>query len=148
MDFINLLKRENVSIIDEGLEWEESVHKAAKPLVEQGFVEERYPDEIIKNAHEFGPYFILVDRVAFLHTRPEQGVIENQIALMLNKKDVDFSEDGSKIVNLFLVFAAKGSEDHLEIMSAIAEVLSDEEKIEMMLNSSQEDELYNLMINK
>lgn len=148
MDLKNILKRENVSIIDRDLEWEESVYLAAKPLVEQGYVEERYPNEIIKNANEFGPYFILVDRVAFLHTRPEQGVIDNQIALMLNKKDVDFSEDGSKKVNLFLVFAAKGSEEHLEIMSAIAEILSDEEKIKMMLNSTQEDELYNLMINK
>lgn len=148
MNLKNILKKENVTIINQDLEWKESIRLATKPLIEQGYVEDRYPEEIIKNTIEFGPYFIFIDKVAFLHTRPEQGVIDNQIAIMLNKKDVDFKDDGSKKVKLFLVFAAKGSEEHLEIMSLIAEILSDEEKIKQMINSKSEEEIYNLMINK
>lgn len=147
MDLKSILKLENVSIIDKQLEWKESIYLATKPLVEQKFVEERYPEEIIKNTYEFGPYYILVDDVAFLHTRPEQGVIEDQISVLLDKQTVHFKEDESKGVKLFIVFAAKGSEGHIQIMGMIAEILSDEEKLNKIIKAKSEKEIYDLIFN-
>lgn len=146
MDIRSVLKKENVSIINKTMEWKEAVRLAASPLVEQGFVEERYPDEIIKNTLEFGPYYVLVENVAFLHVRPEQGVISDQISVMVNKEKVSFSEDKSKDVKFFITFAATGSDQHLALMQILAEILADEEKINQIIESDSEEEVYQLLV--
>lgn len=147
MDLKSVLKMDNVSLINQDMGWEQAVRLATKPLVEQGYVEERYPDEIIKNTLEFGPYYILVEGVAFLHVRPEQGVIKDQIAVTVNKSSVKFSEDDpSRRANLLITFAAEGSESHLEIMQALAEILTDEERTRKIIEANSEEEIYQLMV--
>lgn len=147
MDLKSILKKENVSLTNQEMEWEKAVRLATKSLVEQGYVEERYPEEIIKNTIEFGPYYILVEGVAFLHVRPEQGVIKDQISVMVNKKSVEFSKDDpSKKANLLITFAAQGSESHIEIMQALAEILTDEERTRKIIDANSEEEIYQLMI--
>ena len=76
----DMLKRENVQIIEKVSDWEESVHVAVQPLVDQGYVKSDYIDGIISNAKEFGPYFVICPDLALLHARPEQGVIKQQLA--------------------------------------------------------------------
>lgn len=148
MEIKDILNGSNIFIIDENLTWKEAVYKASNPLVDQGFVEKKFPDEIIKNTLEFGPYYILVDDVAFLHVRPEQGVIKNQITIMVNKQDVVFNiKDKLKIAKLFITLAATGSDDHLLIMQKIAELLSDEEMIQKIIETNSTSEIYELMIN-
>ena len=73
-----MLKRENVQIVERVDTWEESVHVAVQPLVEQGYVESAYIDGIIGNAKEFGPYFVLCPDLALLHARPDQGVLKRR----------------------------------------------------------------------
>lgn len=72
----DMLKLENVQVVDSARDWEDAVRIAVTPLVKGGYVEERYIDGIIDNAHELGPYFVLVPNLALLHARPEQGVIK------------------------------------------------------------------------
>ena len=43
----DMLKRENVQIIEKVSDWEESVHVAVQPLVDQGYVKSDYIDGII-----------------------------------------------------------------------------------------------------
>ncbi len=148
MEIKDILKESNIFIIDKELTWKEAIYQASMPLVDQGFVEKRFPDEIIKNTLEFGPYYILVDDVAFLHVRPEQGVISNQITIMVNKRDVVFDiKEKLKHAKLFITLAATGSDDHLMLMQKIAELLSDEDIIQKIIETNSTDEIYELMIN-
>ena len=55
----DMLKRQNVQIVEKVNDWEESVHVAVQPLVDQGYVKSDYIDGIISNAKEFGPYFVI-----------------------------------------------------------------------------------------
>ena len=77
----DMLKRQNVQIVEKVNDWEESVHVAVQPLVDQGYVKSDYIDGIISNAKEFGPYFVICPDLALLHARPEQGVIKRQLAV-------------------------------------------------------------------
>ena len=49
----SMLKRENVQIWEGADSWEEAVKVAVTPLVDGGFVEDRYIQGIIDNAAEF-----------------------------------------------------------------------------------------------
>lgn len=146
MKIKDVLKKENISIIDENISWKDAIYLITKPLIEQGYVESRYPEEIIKNTNEFGPYYVLVEDVAFVHTRPDQGVIDNQIAVLVNHTSVDFKKN-DKTAKLFITLAAAGSEEHLEIMAALADLLSDESKINQIINTNSIEEIYQLLIN-
>ena len=46
----DMLKRENVQIVDSCKDWEDSVHVAVQPLVDGGYVKPEYIDGIIQNA--------------------------------------------------------------------------------------------------
>lgn len=146
MKIKDVLKKENISIIDEKISWKDAIYLITKPLIEQGYVESRYPEEIIKNTNEFGPYYVLVEDVAFVHTRPDQGVIDNQIAVLVNHTSVDF-EKNDKTAKIFITLAAAGSEEHLEIMAALADLLSDESKINQIINTNNTEDIYKLLIN-
>lgn len=44
-----ILKLENVRILNSVKDWIEAIHVAVQPLVEQGYCEKRYISEIIEN---------------------------------------------------------------------------------------------------
>ena len=106
-----MLKRENVQIVERVDNWEESVHVAVQPLVDQGYVESAYIDGIISNAKEFGPYFVLCPDLALLHARPDQGVLKQQLAVTVLREPVRFKEEGPD-VRLLVTLAATDANGH------------------------------------
>lgn len=146
MDLKSLLKAENVRITEEEMGWRDAVHAACRPLVEQGYLKAEYPENIIKNAEEFGPYFVLAEDVAFLHARPDQGVISSQAAVLVSRNPVRFAEDGTRDARLLIVLGASDSEAHIEAMQALADLFSDEGRIQRIVHSKNEGEIYSLFI--
>ena len=47
----DMLKRENVQIVDSCKGWEDSIHVAVQPLVDGGYVKSEYIDGKIGRAH-------------------------------------------------------------------------------------------------
>ncbi|HQE70733.1 MAG TPA: PTS sugar transporter subunit IIA, partial [Atopobiaceae bacterium] len=93
----DMLERKNVQIVDSCKGWEDSVHVAVQPLVDQGYVTSDYIDGIISNAKEYGPYFVIAPELALLHARPEQGVIKRQLAVTVVREGVVFKEGGQPV---------------------------------------------------
>ena len=141
-----MLRKENIQILDQVADWQEAVRVSVKPLVQTGFVEPRYADGIIENARELGPYFVLTDDVALLHGRPEQGVIEKQLAVTVVHKSVDFSGDKSRQARLLVTLAATNGEDHIDVMATLAELFMNEEKIRQVINSKSAEEVYQIFL--
>ena len=46
----DMLKRENVQIVESCKDWKDAVHVAVQPLVDGGYVKSEYIDGIIENA--------------------------------------------------------------------------------------------------
>ena len=123
---MDLLKQENVQIIDQASDWKEAIRQSVAPLEKGGYVQSCYKEEIIKNADELGPYFVISEKIAIPHARPEQGVNESQLAITLYKEPVIFSETW-KNVKLFIALAAKDGNSHLDALKKITEVLQNPE---------------------
>lgn len=140
-----MLKQENVQIVDSAKDWIEAIHVGVQPLIDTGYVEPRYSDSIIANTEKFGPYYVLCEDLALLHARPDQGVIENQIAVTLLKHPIRFKEGGLK-VRLLVALAAIDSESHLETMKAISNIFNEPEQISKLVHAKTTKEIYDRFI--
>ena len=141
-----MLKRENVQIVERVDTWEESVHVAVQPLVDQGYVESAYIDGIIGNAKEFGPYFVLCPDLALLHARPDQGVLKQQLAVTVLREPIRFKEEGPD-VRLLVTLAATDANGHIDVMRQLAVMFGDPNNIAKIVEAPTADDVYELFIN-
>ena len=125
----SMLKRENVQIVERVDTWEDAIRVAVTPLVNSGYVEERYIDGIIENANEYGPYFVISPDLALLHARPEQGVIKKQLAVTILRSGVKFKENGDP-VRVLVTLAAEDADSHIDVMRELASMFCDPANIE------------------
>lgn len=137
----SMLKRENVRIVEKVDSWEESVHVAVQPLVDQGYVESRYIDGIIDNAKEFGPYFVICPDLALLHARPDQGVLKRQLAVTVLREPIRFKEEGPD-VRVLVTLAATDADGHIEVMRRLATMFCDPDNITKIAEAPSADEIY------
>ena len=138
---MELLRRESVKIIEQADDWKDAIRISVRPLEDQGAVEVRYKEEIIANIENMGSYIVIAPFVALPHARPEQGVLESQIAVTLLKKPVIF-DDKKDPVKLLIALAAADNNRHLDALAKISEILQDEEKTKEIMEAKDEDVLY------
>lgn len=74
-----------VNIVENVNDWKEAITLAAKPLVEDGSVENSYIDAMIANVNKFGTYIVIAPKVAMPHSRPED---EDKIEEIIETKTV------------------------------------------------------------
>ena len=146
MELKDLLKRENVEIIDSVKDWRDAIEIGTKKLIEQGYINHDYTEAIIKNALDYNAYFVLCPGVALLHAESRNGVFETQLAINYVKESFKFEgkEDG---VNLMITLAAADGTTHMTAIQQIAMVLSDEANLQKALNPKDADDLYNIFVN-
>lgn len=143
----DMLKRENVQIVERCDGWEDSIHVAVQPLVDGGYVESVYIDGIIENTHKFGAYFVLAPDLALLHARPEQGVIKRQLAVTICREGVVFKEDGDP-VRVLVTLAAEDPDSHIDVMRTLATMFADPKNIERVATAKDADEVYSLFVSE
>lgn len=79
---INSLLTEKMITIMDSLpdDWMHAIRIAAKPLLSENIIEEKYIDKMINNVIEFGPYINFVEKFAMPHARPNDGSKERGIS--------------------------------------------------------------------
>jgi PTS system ascorbate-specific IIA component len=137
----DMLQKKNVQILDSVTDWQEVIYISTKNLVEQGYITENYPKKIIELTEKHGAYYVLCPDVALLHARPEDGVIHKQLSVTLVKEPVKFKGKKDK-VRLIITLAAEDSQSHLEVLQQIAEIISDEKRIQSLTEVTDAESLY------
>ncbi len=140
-----MLKLENVQILQSVKDWEQSVYVAVQPLVDGRYAEARYIDGIIANAKELGPYFVLCPDLALLHARPEQGALKQQLAVTVLREPVRFKEEGPD-VRLLVTLVATDPDSHIDVMRQLAMMFGDPNNIAKVVQAASEQEIYNLFM--
>jgi len=117
---------------------EEAIRLTGKILFDRGYVQSSYIEKMLEREEMTSTY--MGNFVAIPHGTDDakQEVKESGIAIIQVPGGVDFG-DGN-IVKLIFGIAGKGDE-HLEILSNIAIVVSDEENVEAIVYASSKDEV-------
>ena len=128
-----LLTQDVVQFTNQDLSWEEAIQTAATPLLQRGSIENAYINAMIQNVKDLGPYILLMPGFAMPHARPENGVNQMGVSVLINEKEVEF--DADKKATVFFVLAATDNSSHLGVLAELSTLLSDEEKFNQLANA-------------
>ena len=136
-----------VAVVDSVKDWEDAIRTAAKPLVEDHSVETSYVEAMINNVKKFGNYIVVAPKVAMPHSRPEDGVNKNCLALLKLNNGVYFGDTSDEDNNVHLVFVlgAVDSNSHIDTLTALMEVIDDEEKVESIIECKTVEDIMKLI---
>lgn len=127
---------ENIQIVDSVNDWQQAILLSAQPLLAKGSINERYIDAIFKSHKEIGPYYVLAPGLAMPHARPEQGVLKNGLSFLRINKGVFFDARENDPVYVVIMLGALSGDEHIHMITALADILSDERQFSALLNAS------------
>lgn len=137
----DILTKDNIVLNAELNSKEEAVRYAGQILNDQGYVEASYIDKMLEREEVSTTY--IGNQVAIPHGTEDakSTVNETGLSVVIVPDGVDF--DGNE-VNILIGIAGKGNE-HLEILSKIALVCSEEENIQKLINAETKDEILTIL---
>ncbi|HDG1681336.1 TPA: PTS sugar transporter subunit IIA [Kluyvera ascorbata] len=130
------LPAENIQIVDSVNDWKQAITLSAQPLLAKGAITEDYINAIFNSHQELGPYYVLAPGLAMPHARPEQGVIKNGLSLLHIKQGVSFDADENDPIYVVIMLCALSGEEHINMITALAEIFSDDERLAALLEAS------------
>lgn len=142
---MQMLKLENVKMLQKVSDWVDAIHVSVQPLIDQGYCEARYIDGIIRNTEKFGPYYVLCENLALIHANASDGVLHKQMSVTVLKEPVKFKTDGYD-VRILIALAAEDSESHLGAMKAISHIFGQPQRIQNVLDATSEKEIYEIFV--
>lgn len=133
-----ILTPENIELGASLSSQREAIQRAGDLLVENGHVEVRYIDSMFEREESVSTY--MGNDVAIPHgtNDSKQWVMKSGLSIITVPEGVEYG-DGN-VARLIVGIAGKGDE-HLDILSKIALVVSEEENVEKIVNSKTKEEL-------
>lgn len=117
---------------------DEAIRRAGELLVGNGYVEEKYIDSMFEREESVSTY--MGNAVAIPHgtSDSKQWVERSGLSIITVPEGVEYG-DGN-VAKLIVGIAGKGDE-HLDILSNIARVVSDEENVAKIVHTASKEEL-------
>lgn len=110
-------------------DWRDALSYAGQALVASGVTTGEYTSEMIAAVEELGPYIVIAPGLALAHSRPSPAVLRAGLSWVSLEHPVEFGHATNDPVSLVIGLAAPDHESHLQVMSALAGVLADEDRM-------------------
>lgn len=135
------LNKQTVKTIDSVKDWKEAIELCAAPLLANQSITPSYVDAIFQLHESIGPYYVLAPGIAMPHARPEQGVNNLGLSMLLVKNGVNFNSEENDPVYLITLLAASDSTSHIELLTQLATLFAETEDIQTIFNAKNSDEI-------
>jgi PTS system ascorbate-specific IIA component len=122
----SLIENDSIKLNQTANSWQEAIKIGTDMLVKSSAVEPRYYEAIVSSIEKLGPYIILAPGLAMPHARPEDGVNKTAFALVTLTTPVIFEGEETP-VDVLLTLAGSDSDQHMQGLMEITQVLDDEE---------------------
>ncbi len=134
----DILTKDNIELGVQLDSQDEAIRRAGELLVQNGHVEEKYIDSMFEREKSVSTF--MGNAVAIPHgtSDSKQWVEKSGLSILTVPEGVDYGD--GEIAMLIIGIAGKGDE-HLEILSNIAQVCSDEENVAKIVQAESKDEL-------
>lgn len=120
---------------------EEAIKQAGELLVKGGYVEEVYVEKMLERERIISTYIGMGIAVPHGNSGSHEHIMHSGISITQYPAGVDF--DGEKA---YLVIGIAGTDDkHMDILTSLSTILSDEEILEQVKNTNDKMYIYNLL---
>jgi PTS system ascorbate-specific IIA component len=123
------------------VDWRECFQLAGNALVASQRVTKSYIQEMIQAFEELGPYMVIAPGIALAHGRPSKSVLETGLSLVTLSEPVAFGSANNDPVRLVIGLAAVDHDSHIDLMAALSELLMNETKVNILLQTDKEPEV-------
>jgi PTS system ascorbate-specific IIA component len=141
VDLAEELPVESVVTGARAADWREALRLAGDGLVASGATTAAYTDEMIAAVDELGPYIVIAPGLALAHSRPSPAVSRTGLSWVGLAEPVEFGHKTNDPVDLVIGLAALDHDGHIEVMSALAGVLADEDGLAALRAAGSPDEV-------
>lgn len=141
-----LLNADLVEVEIKAENWEEAVRSSGLILLKNNKVNSNYIEAMVKTVKSMGAYIVMAKGVAMPHGRPEDGVLENSLAIVKLEKPVVFGSEDFDPVTLVFALCAKDSEGHIELLKDLSVILDDETLLERTSSVKGKEELVKVIL--
>ncbi len=138
-----LITEEMIIFKDKVSTWQDAIRESAKPLLKNKYIENRYVEKVISNVLDMGPYIGIAPDIAISHARPEDGVNEIGMTILLLKEPVYLNNQENKPVRIMITLAAPDNERHLLALQQLSMLLT--EDLNSLLSFTSIDEVLNII---
>ena len=137
----NLLTKETIKTDVECLTWQDCVKECGNLLLSQNKVEPNFIKSMEETVMEFGPYMILIPKVAFFHGMPGNDVHEICLSLITLKDSVYFKEFENQEIKCAFGFGAVDSDSHLKMLQEVSELFRNSEFVNLITNNGEKEKI-------
>ncbi|HEK9996504.1 BglG family transcription antiterminator [Streptococcus equi] len=137
----DLITKKTYQSTSEQLGWREAIYLAAQPLLESGQIQASYQEAMIAKVEEFGPFINLGKGIAIPHARPEDGVNQVGMSMLVLEHPIYLLDDPKQEIRLLICIAAIDNETHLKALSRLTTILRDNEQVKALLASKSFEDI-------
>lgn len=138
----NIFKEENIILDAKVSSKEEAIKLAGSLLLENGYVEERYIFGMLEREKLISTYIGMGVAIPHGESSFKDSVKKSGIVLLQVKDGVKFGEEKA-----YLIFAIAGvGNEHIKILSNIAEIIEDKNIVKQMVNTNNKSEIINIIL--
>jgi len=139
------LNEQTIRICEQVTDWQQALEITAAPLEQANIIGAEYLSAIIAQHHKLGPYYVLAPGLAMPHARPEEGAKGLGLSLLKLHQGVNFNSEDNDPVDVIIMLAAPDSHSHIEMISSLAELFSNEEDMALLHNANTLAEIISII---
>lgn len=136
----SVLTRDRVRIVTEASDRERAIRAAGAQLVAAGAVEEAYVDAMLEREQTVSTF--MGNGLAIPHGTNDAKDTVRSSALSVTRYETPIDWDGEQV--RFVIGIAGADGGHLELLSGIAIMFSEDESVQALLEARDEDALFAL----
>ncbi|HYI34285.1 MAG TPA: PTS sugar transporter subunit IIA [Glaciibacter sp.] len=136
-----ILEPANVVVRGSATTKEEAIREAGSLLVKAGSVREDYIDSMLERENSVSTYMGNFLAIPHGTNEAKDSILRSALSLVRYDEPIDWGGEQVK----FAVGIAGLNNEHLEILSKIAIVFSDEDEVQKLIDADSADEIYSLL---
>lgn len=125
--------------------WRDAIRLSGDGLVSGGATTDEYTDQMITAVEEHGPYIVIAPGIALAHARPSEAVLHGGLSWVSLDTPVEFGHPKNDPVALVIGLAATDHHTHIEVLKAMAGVLSNKAVRARLDAAATEDEVRTIL---
>ena len=134
----SLFSQGAISLAPSSDSFQDAVIDSVGLLVAAGHAKPEYVDLVIQNLERLGPYFVVAPHIAIAHATGTGAVLSPGLSLLKLQQGVVSGAGENDPVHLVFSLCTPNDNDHVDLLSKFARVMSGEGVVNSLLNASAE----------